>query len=82
MRDRPTTEARRSDARQTDARLTAAIRALLPRRHAPPPPAGDTATRLDHLERDVQEVRTRVNALFFSVIGIAIAELASRVVAG
>ncbi len=76
MPDRHTT-----DARITDARLTAAIRALLPRRHTPPP-AGDTATRLDHLERDVQEVRTRVNALFFSVIGIAIAELASRVVAG
>ncbi len=76
MRDRPTTE-----ARQTDARLTAAIRALLPRRHAQPP-AADTATRLDHLERDVQEVRTRVNALYFSVIGLAIDELASRVEAG
>ena len=69
MRDRPA----------TDARLTAAIRALLPRRRTPPP-AGDTATRLDHLERDIQEVRTRVNALFFSVIGIAIAELAGRLV--
>ncbi len=76
MRDGPTT-----DARQIDERLSAAIRALLPRRHAPPPGA-DTATRLDHLERDVGEVRTRVNALFFSVIGIAVAELATRVVGG
>jgi hypothetical protein len=65
--------------RATDARLAAAIRALLPRRREPPA-VDDMPARLEYLERDVREVRTRVNALFFTVIGVAVSDLASRLV--
>ncbi len=70
-------------------RLAEALRALAPRfggrpAAATPPPASDHATRLDHLERDLQdlrqEVRTRVNALFFTVIAVALGDLVGRLV--
>ena len=70
-------------------RLAEALRALLPRfgdapQQDPRPPASDHATRLDHLERDLQdvrqEVRTRVNALFFTVIAVALGDLVGRLV--
>lgn len=65
-----------------DRRLATAIRALirdvLPRRERPP--TSDTATRLDYLERDVSGVRTRVNALFFTVLSVALADLVGRLV--
>jgi len=47
-----------------------------PRPHA----GGDIATRLAALEREVSEVRTRVNALFFTVIAAALGDLLARTV--
>ena len=65
-----------------DRRLATAIRALirdvLPRRERPP--TSHTATRLDYLERDVSGVRTRVNALFFTMLSVALADLVGRLV--
>ena len=66
-----------------ERRLARAIRGLirdvLPRRRERPP-ASDSATRLDYLERDVSGVRTRVNALFFAVLSVALADLVGRLV--
>ena len=65
-------------------RLTEALRALLLRpgdaRGRPRPPADDHAARLEHLEGDLREVRTRINALFFTVIAVALGDLVSRLV--
>jgi hypothetical protein len=36
--------------------------------------------QLQYLERDVQEVRTRVNALFFAVLAAALGNLLGRLV--
>ena len=47
-----------------------------PRDHAPL----EVGSRLDALEREVGEVRTRVNALFFAVISVAIGDLVVRAV--
>ena len=60
-------------------RLTETLRALLPRPRQRP---GDRTQRirLDHLEEDVREVRTRVNALFFTVIAVALGDLVGRLV--
>lgn len=62
-----------------DRRLVATIRRLLPRRREQRAGAGD-ATRLDYLERDISEVRTRVNALFFAVLLVGIGDTVTRVV--
>lgn len=40
----------------------------------------DHAARLDAIEREVQEMRTRVNALFFAVITAGVADLVARTV--
>ena len=62
--------------------LATTLRRLARRGEARPrPPAHDLAARLDYLERDASEVRTRINALFFSVIAVALGELVSRVLA-
>jgi hypothetical protein len=37
-------------------------------------PARDVHARLDALEHDVREVRTRINALFFAVLTAALVE--------
>jgi hypothetical protein len=59
-------------------RLADAIRAL---RGAPArPPARNMRQQLEYLERDVQEVRTRVNALFFAVITAALGDLVARLI--
>lgn len=62
-------------------RLAAAVRALVAR-NGPSTPAqhNDDASRLDALERDLQEVRTRVNGLFFAVITASVMELVTRTV--
>ena len=66
-------------------RLAVALRRMLgarpqqvedPRAHAPL----EVGSRLDALEREVGEVRTRVNALFFAVISVAIGDLVVRAV--
>jgi uncharacterized protein YceH (UPF0502 family) len=41
---------------------------------------GDVDARLAALEREVSEVRTRVNALFFTVIAAALGDLVARAV--
>ncbi len=43
-------------------------------------PSHDLDARLDALEQDVREVRTRINALFFAVLTAALGDLAGRVV--
>lgn len=40
----------------------------------------DAVARLDALEREVQEMRSRVNALFFAVLAAGVAELVGRAV--
>lgn len=62
-------------------RLFDAVRALLARgRASAPAQHGDDTSRLDALERDVQEIRTRVNGLFFAVITASVMELVTRTV--
>jgi hypothetical protein len=61
-------------------RLAETLRALLPRARQRPS-ARTQRIRLDHLEEDVREVRTRVNALFFTVIAVALGDLVGRLVA-
>ncbi len=67
-------------------RLARALRALLlgdraidAARGAEPAHLDHTA-RLDAIEREVQEMRTRVNALFFAVITAGVADLVARTV--
>ncbi len=43
-------------------------------------PARDRHARLDALEQDLREVRTRINALFFAVLTAALGDLAGRLV--
>ncbi len=74
----------------TDRRLRTdpvgeAVRGLLRAaagRRAPVDPQADVPTRLAALEREVQEVRTRIHALFFAVLTAGLGELAGRVVLG
>ena len=69
----------------TDPRnhLSSAVRRLARlRAPRPRPPAHDLMGRLDHVERELGEVRTRINALFFTVLAVALGEVVSRVVAG
>lgn len=46
------------------------------------PPADDLAARLDYLERDLAEVRTRINGLFFGLIAVALGEIVAGALAG
>jgi len=66
--------------RPSTLRLAAAVRSLRTARE-PQPPASDLEARLDYLERDVAEVRSRVAALFFAVLGAGALELVGRWVA-
>ena len=55
--------------RRAPDRLARAVRALLlGERNVDVVRSSDAAARLDALEREVQEVRSRVNALFFAVL--------------
>ncbi len=68
-------------------RLAAAVRRLArpsaaSRGHRAHPPAHDLAGRLDRLERELGELRSRITALFLAVIAAAAGEVVSRVVAG
>lgn len=60
----------------TGDRLGEAIRTWRQARSRPP--AADLGEQLQYLERDLQEVRTRVNALFFTVLAAALGDLAGR----
>jgi hypothetical protein len=59
-------------------RLAHAIRSLRGTRERPP--ASDIRQQLEYLERDLHEVRTRVNALFFAVITAVLGNLVTRLV--
>lgn len=52
------------------------------RQRRPERSARDLSGRLEDLEQDVREVRTRINALFFAVLTAALGDLAGRVVLG
>ena len=43
------------------------------------PPARDVFARLDALEQDAREVRTRINALFFAVLTAALGDTVLQV---
>lgn len=61
------------------SRLARALRDLRRElRGDPRPPARDLHEQLGYIERDLQEMRTRVNALFFTVLTAAIGQLLSR----
>ena len=75
-----------TDRKQGDP-LAAAVRRLASRRARSVAPAGsapprDMDSRLTELERELREVRTRINALFFAVLTAALGDLAGRVVLG
>lgn len=59
-------------------RLSEVLRTLLLRPHRRTP-ATTQRGRLDHLEEDLREVRTRVNALFFTVIAVGLGDLLGQV---
>ncbi len=64
-------------------RLAQALRALvLGERPRTPDIAAraDTSARLDAIECELQEMRSRVNALFFAVITAGVADLVARMV--
>lgn len=71
-------------------RLARAVRALVlgerMRGTAPTPPAARPEApprldaRMDTIEREVQEMRSRVNALFFAVLTAGVADLVARAV--
>jgi uncharacterized protein YceH (UPF0502 family) len=69
---------------QQPDRLARIVRALLlgerARPDAPGVPHADAPARLEAVEREVAEVRTRVNALFFAVITASVADLVARMV--
>ncbi len=66
--------------RRTEARLARAIRALLPFRSRSGPRPADPTARLEWIERDLGEMRWRVNALFFAVLTTAVGALIERLV--
>ncbi len=75
-----------TDRGHTD-RLTESVRAIArrraPRPVAPPPgelPPGDLPARVAALEREVKEIRTRINALFFTVLTVVLVDVLGRAV--
>ena len=75
-------------ASHTPDRLAEALRVLArarrtaPREAAAPPSLAEVGLRLTSLEREVGEVRSRVNGLLFAVVASVLAQLVSKVVAG
>ena len=66
---------------EPSARLARALRGLVGGHAHTRPPARDLTEALAYLERDVEEVRTRVNALFFAVLVSALGQLVTKVLA-
>ena len=64
------------------ARLAAVLRRIAGVDTRERPPADDLRARIDYLERDGGEMRTRVNGLFFGLIALAAGELLLRALAG
>lgn len=73
--DDASTQARR-DA--LNRRLVEAVRRVVGR-HEQLPPDATLGMRLQHLEQELSEVRSRVNGLFFTVLGALAIELVGRV---
>lgn len=73
---RPPVDGSRRDA--VNRRLARAIQAAIGRRQQLPDDA-TTDMRLRHLEVEVSEVRTRVNGLFFAVLGSLALEVIGKV---
>lgn len=72
---------RQQPDRPSPDRLSRAVRALfLGERTRASTPHTDAGARLDAVERELGEVRTRVNALFFAVITASVADLVARMV--
>ena len=63
-------------------RLAAVLRRIAGVETRERPPADDLRARIDYLERDGGEMRTRVNGLFFGLIALAAGELLMRALAG
>lgn len=63
---------------EVNRRLVKAVRGAFGRR-APLPEGATTDMRLRHLEAEVSEVRTRVNGLFFAVLGSLALEVVGKV---
>lgn len=78
-----------SASKQPD-RLAEALRVLARARRGVPAPAAplvsssmvEVGLRLSALEREVSEVRSRVNGVLFAVVASVLAQLATKVVAG
>lgn len=68
------------DEETSSTRLARALRGLIVRPQSRPP-ARDLTEAFAYLERDVDEVRTRVNALFFAVLVSALGQLVTKVLA-
>lgn len=78
-------------APHTDDRLAEVLRVLARMRRAAPsgpriaavsPTLTEVGLRLSALEREVGEVRSRVNGVLFAVVASVLAQLAAKVVAG
>ena len=63
-------------------RLAAVLRRIAGVETRERPPADDLRARIDYLERDGGEMRTRINGLFFGLIALAAGELLMRALAG
>ena len=72
------TEPRRSS--DGSVRLARALRRVVGELHERPA-AQSLTEQIAYLERDVQEIRTRVNALFFTVLTTAVGQLIAGVFA-
>ncbi len=76
-------------AHHNTGRLAEALRVLSRARraapiaaHAAPPTLLEVGLRLASLEREVAEVRSRVNGVLFAVVASVLAQLATKVVVG
>ena len=73
----PTTEVSEDARVTTSDRIARAVRALQPQSRRMPPK--DLTEQVAYLERDLAEVRTRVNALFFAVLTAALGQVIAKV---
>ena len=74
----PRTDAPSERRRALNDRLSRALAAIAGRR-APLPANAGIEVRLAHLESEVGEVRSRVNALFFALLGSLALEVVGKV---
>lgn len=63
-----------------DDRLARAVRRMARRARAQS--TGEPVERIERVEQELREVRGRVNALFFTVLAVALGDLVGRVLVG